>query len=191
MKRIVIIGFIWICLFSLTYAQVGIGGGGGLNYPGLKSSDVANSKFKIGAGYDIFIRHRLFKIKDDFSFHGRYSVSNYFSDIELASVGNVRYNFSYFSVELLVPLKKIESFKLIGGTGLNLITVTARQKYMEDTNESILIPTLIIGTEYWFNKYYNLFGNVNFQFGEFEDNGQDLPVHGFRFQVGATMFFTE
>ena len=190
MKRLLLIIFLWICLFSLGFSQVGIGAGGGLNYPGISSSDLANSKFKIGAGWDVFVRHKLIKFSENYTLHAKYTVSNYFSDIELVRVGNTRFNFSYLSVELLLPFKIIESFKIIGGAGLNLITATAVQRYFE-SNESLLLPSVMIGTEYWFNKNYNLFGNLNFQFGEFEDNGQDLPVHGFRFQVGVTMFLTE
>jgi hypothetical protein len=191
MKKVFVVVFLWCCLFSLSTAQVGIGGGGGLIYPGLSSSDIGNSQFKIGVGYDVFVRHKLIKISENHTLHAKYCVSNYFSDIELSRVGNIRYHFSYLSVEVIVPIKKINSFSIVGGAGLNLINVTATQKYTEDTNESMLLPTLIIGTEYYFSKNYNIFGNLNFQFGEFEDNGQNLPVHGFRFQIGATMFLTE
>ena len=190
MKKILLIIFLWICLFSFSYSQVGIGAGGGLNYPGLSSSDNGNSKFKIGAGWDVFVRHKLLKISDNYTLHAKYCVSNYFSDIELSRVGNTRFHFSYLSVELLAPFQTIESFIIVGGAGLNLINVTAVQKYFE-SNESLLIPSIIIGVEYSYNKNYNYFGNINFQFGEFEDNGQNLPVNGFRFQVGATMFLTE
>ncbi len=190
MKKIFVIVFLWSCLFSMSSAQVGIGAGGGLYYPGISKSDIGNSQFKIGAGYDIFIRHRLIKITEDFTLHAKYSVSKYFSDIELSRVGNTRFYFNYLSVELLTPLKTFQSFQIVGGAGFNLINVTAVQKYFEST-ESLLIPTLMVGGEYWFNKNYNVFGNINFQFGEFEDNRQNLPVHGFRFQIGATMFFTE
>jgi len=191
MKKIILIIFLWICLFSFSYSQVGIGAGGGLDYPGLSSSDNGNSKFNIGAGWDVFVRHRLIKITEDITLHAKYSASNYFSDIELVSIGNTRYHFNYLSVEMFTLVKKINSFSFVGGAGVNLVSVTAVQKYTEDTNESLLIPSVLIGAEYWFNQNYNIFGNINFQFGEFEDNGQNLPVNGFRFQVGATMFLTE
>jgi hypothetical protein len=171
-------------------AQVGIGAGGGVNYPGLSASDFHNSRFKAGAGYDIFVRHRLLKLTDNYILHAKYSVSNYFSDIELVRVGNTRFKFNYLSVEIVFPFKTIDAFKLVAGAGINLINATTVQRYFE-SNESLLLPTVSIGTEYWFNKNYNVFGLFNFQFGEFEDNGQNLPIHGFRFQVGATMFFTE
>ena len=191
MKKLLLIIFFWIFLYSFGYSQVGIGAGGGLNYPGLSSSDNGNSKFNIGAGWDVFVRHRIIKINEDITFHARYSVSNYFSDIELVSIGNTRYYFSYLSVEILTPIKKINSFSIVGGAGINLISVTAVQKYTENTNESLFIPSVLIGAEYWLNQNYNIFGNINFQFGEFEDNEQNLPVNGLRFQVGATMFLTE
>lgn len=191
MKKILMIIIIWLCLFSMSSAQVGIGAGGGLIYPGFTDSDLYNSRFIVGAGYDVFIRHRLIKITKDIQLNAKYSVGKYFSDIELASVGKTRYHFSYLSVELLTPIKALNSFNIVGGGGVHLVNVTAVQKYTKDTNESMLVPSIIIGAEYWFNKNYNVFGNLNFQFGEFEDNRQNLPVHGFRFQVGATMFLTE
>ena len=190
MKILSIIVMLWLCLFSMSSAQVGIGGGGGLIYPGISSSDIGNSQFKIGAGWDVFVRHKLLKLSDKYTLHAKYNVSNYFSDIELSRVGNTRFHFSYLSVELLAPFETIESIIIVGGAGLNLINVTAIQKYF-DSNESLLIPSIIIGAEYSFNKSYNFFGNMNFQFGDFEDNGQNLPVNGFRFQLGATMFLTE
>ena len=191
MKKFLLIIFFWVFIYSFGYSQVGIGAGGGLHYPGFSSSDNGNSKFNIGAGWDVFVRHRLIKINEDIIFHARYSVSNYFSDIELVSIGNTRYYFSYLSVEILTPIKKINSFSIVGGAGINLISITAVQKYTEDTNESLFIPSILIGAEYWLNQNYNIFGNINFQFGEFEDNEQNLPVNGLRFQVGATMFLTE
>lgn len=191
MKNITVIALLWICLFSIGSAQVGIGAGGGLNYPGISASDLHNSRFIVGLGYDVFIRHRLVKITEDIQLNAKYSVSKYFSDIELASVGKTRYHFSYLSVELLAPIKSLNSFEIVGGGGLHLVSINAVQKYTKDTNESMIIPSIILGSEYWFNKSYNVFGFLNFQFGEFADNGQNLRVHGFRFQVGATMFLTE
>jgi len=191
MKNITVIALLWICLFSIGSAQVGIGAGGGLNYPGITDSDLYSSRFMVGAGYDVFIRHRLIKITKDIQLTAKYSVSKYFSDIDLASVGKTRYHFSYLSVELMAPIKSLNSFTIIGGGGLNLVSINAVQKYTKDTNESMLIPSIIVGAEYWFSNNYNIFGNFNFQFGEFEDNRQNLRVHGFRFQVGATMFLTE
>ena len=191
MKNIVVIALLWICLISIGSAQVGIGAGGGLNYPGISASDLHNSRFTFGAGYDVFIRHRLIKITKDIQLNAKYSVSKYFSDIELASVGKTRYHFSYLSVELMAPIKSLNSFTIVGGGGLHLVSINAVQKYTKDTNESMIIPSIILGSEYWFNKSYNVFGILNFQYGEFADNRQNLHVHGFRFQIGATMFFTE
>jgi hypothetical protein len=190
MTKWIMILWLWICIYTMSFAQVGIGGGGGLNYPGISASELHNSRFVVGAGYDIFIRHRLIKITKDLQLNAKYSVSNYFSDIDLSRVGKTRFNFNYLSIEVLMPFKSINSFVFIGGAGLHLVNVTAVQDYFE-SNESMIIPSVIIGTEYWFDKNYNVFANLNFQFGEFNDNGQNLPVHGFRLQVGATMFFTE
>ena len=190
MNKLLIIIFILLCLFSVGFSQVGIGAGGGLNYPGMSSSDLGGSRFGIGAGWDVFVRHRLLKLNEKYTLHAKYSVSNYFSDIDLARVGNTRFKFNYLSVELLLPLKFVESFNLVGGTGIHIVTATAVQRYFE-SNESLFFPTIKIGSEYWFNKNYNIFADFNFQFGEFKDNGQNLPVNGLRFQVGVTMFFTE
>lgn len=191
MNKVITIIFICISVITPVLAQVGIGAGGGMNYPGFTSSDLHNSQFTIGAGYDFFIRHRLIKITDEIQLNAKYSVSNYFSDIDLARAGNTRYNFSYLSVEVISPFKSLKPFTFIGGAGIHLVNVSAVQKYTEDTNESMIIPSVIVGGEYWFNKNYNIFAHLNFQFGEFEDNGQKLPVYGLRFQVGATMFLTE
>ena len=190
MTKWIMILLLWICLFTMSSAQVGIGGGGGLNYPGISASELHNSRFVLGAGYDIFIRHRLIKITKDLQLNAKYSVSNYFSDIDLSRVGKTRFNFNYLSIEVLTAIKTINSFVFTGGAGLNLVNVTAVQDYFE-SNESMIIPSVIVGAEYWFNKKYNVFANFNIQFGEFYVNGQNLPVHGFRLQLGATMFFTE
>jgi hypothetical protein len=190
MQKIVIILIWFSILYSLTFAQVGIGAGGGLNYPGLSQSDNANSQFNLGAGYDIFIRHRLLKFSENYVLHAKYSVSKYFSDIKLVRVGNTRFTFNYLSVEILMPFQSYESLKLVAHAGLHLVNTTAVQRYF-DSNESLLVPSFGAGAEYWFSENYNIFSLFNFQFGEFEDNGQSLPVNGFRFQVGATMFLTE
>lgn len=191
MSKLLLILLLWVCLFSITSAQVGIGAGGGLNYPGITASDLHNSRFVVGVGYDVFVRHKLIKITKEQQLNAKYSVSNYFSDIDLARAGKTRFNFNYLSIEVLTPLKALNSFIIIGGAGLHIVNITAVKKYTEDTNESIIIPSVIVGTEYWFNENYNIFTNFNFQFGEFNDNSQNIPVHGFRFQLGATMFLTE
>ena len=190
MKKMLMIIFFLLCLFSISFSQVGIGAGGGLIHPGMSSSDLAGSTFGIGAGWDVFVRHRLIKLNKNYTLHAKYSVSNYFSDINLARVGSTRFKFNYLSIELLLPKKIVESINIIGGAGIHIVTATAIQRYFE-SNETMFLPTIKIGTEYWFNKNYNLFADFNFQFGEFNDNGQNLSVNGLRFQVGATMFFTE
>jgi hypothetical protein len=182
---------IWSCFFVVCSAQVGIGGGGGVIYPGFTSSDLYNSQFTVGAGYDVFIRHRLINITKEHQLTAKYSISKYFSDIDLTGDRKTRFHFSYLSIEVLTPVKSMNSIIFVGGAGVHIISINAVKRYVEDSNESIIIPSFIIGSEYWFNKNYNIFANLNFQFGEFRDYNQNLPVHGCRFQVGATMFLTE
>lgn len=171
-------------------AQVGIGASGGMIYPGFSSSEFHNSRFVVGAGFDFFVRHRLIKISTDHQLDAKYSIGKYFSDIDLARVGNTRFYFSYLSIDVQKDIKRFNKIKLTAGFGLSLVNVTGENNLYQLT-ESFFIPNINFAGEYSFSQYYNLFLIGNFQYGKFNTSVDNLRVHGFKLLIGATMFFTD
>jgi len=192
MKKQIIIAFLIALVTGTGSAQFGIGASGGLIYPGFAKSDNFGSQFGVGAGFDIFMRHRLISISDSAQIVARYSYRNYFSDINLPNVQTTRFKFTYLSLGATIVLYRFDFLQVYGGGGLSLVTGNIDKDEINETI-STLLPEIIVGVELPLSHNYNLFSEVDFQFGTLllETRNYTLPVHGFRLVIGGTMFLTE
>jgi hypothetical protein len=171
-------------------AQTGLGGAGTLYYPGFYNSDLHNSRFGLGGGFEIFARHKLFEIKPDIVLHARYNYRRYYDRINLPSAGTTNFNFTYLSISVLFPLIRFNAVTFYGGGGFNMATITSSSSgyYFNKVAEASLLPDIFSGVEWYLGKNYNVFAEICFQYGQVRVNHDLIPLTGLRFSLGATMF---
>lgn len=172
------------------YAQVGIGVGGGLFYPGITESDLYGSRFVAGAGYEFFARHKLLTLSANLTVHAKYNYQFYFSDIDLPFTRKTRFTFNYLNIAVFSPLYEWDLLRLTAGGGMGLVTVNADRDFLSVT-ESVLVPHLQLGVEKNLGKFFNFYTDLLFQFGSFPVRDDNLPINGIRLMAGFTMFLAE
>jgi hypothetical protein len=175
---------------STAYAQVGIGTGGGLFYPGISESAQYGSRFVTGAGYEFFTRHRLLTLSTNLTLHAKYTYQFYYSDIDLPFTGGTRFTFNYLTIAVFSPVIKGKSVQLTAGGGMGLVIVNASKDLLSVT-ETVLVPHLQIGVEKMLGNFFNLYVEMLFQFGSFPVRDDNLSINGMRVMAGITMFLTE
>jgi hypothetical protein len=190
MKKQIIIAVLLCGMAGVGLAQFGIGAGGGIIYPGFSKSEVSGSQFGLGVGFDVLIRHTLLKLSDSLTIDARYSYRHYVADISLPRVLTTRFKFSYLSIAVSTDFYSVSSLDLYGGIGASLCTTNAIKDFLEVT-ETVMLPEVLIGIEYELSRYYNLYSEMDFQFGEIRVRDDNLSLNGFRWIIGATMFLTE
>lgn len=190
MKKQLIITVFLLWIITETKAQVGIGVGGGIIYPGFIKSDLSESQFELGAGYEIFARHKLFKISDNVNIDAKYSYRKYFSQVNLPFTAETRFAFDYLVFGLSTVFSGSESFQFYAGAGVSLTNVQAAKDFLE-INETEVVPEVLTGMAYFFSKFYNVFMEFSFQYGAVKVRDDTIPFSGMRFMIGATMFLTE
>jgi len=175
-------------MISITQGQTGLGVAGTLNYPGFSASDRYNSRFGMGGGYEFFARHKIVEISPGIEFHARYNYRKYYNSIRLPYTTTTDFNFTYLSISILSPLKRIKNITIYGGVGADMVTITAARDFLRVT-EVGLLPDIFTGIEWYPSKNYNLFGEICFQYGQVRVGQDNVPLTGLRFSLGATMFF--
>ncbi len=176
-------------LIAPIQAQTGLGVAGTLNYPAFFSSDLYNSRFGIGGGYELFARHKILEIGPGLVFNARYNYRRYFNSIRLPFTATTNFNFTYLSISILSPLKRSDTITVYGGGGVSMATITAARDFLRVT-EVCLLPDIISGVELYFSKNYNIFGEICFQYGQVRVSHDNIPLTGLRFSIGATMFLS-
>lgn len=171
-------------------SQTGLGITGTLNYPGFAESDLYHSHFGLGGGYEFFARHQLIRAGDSFTLHARYNYRKYVNDINLPFTATTRFYFTYLSVSVLYDIKRIKSFNIYCGGGLNLATINAARDFLKVT-ETGLIPEVLSGVEFYLSKNYNVFFEGTIQFGSVNVRNDRIPLTGVRISIGVTMFLIE
>jgi hypothetical protein len=190
MKKQLIIAGIFFIIATSGYAKFGIGGGGGIIYPGFSESSLYGSKFGLGGGFELFIRHTLLQLGDSLHIDARYSYRNYKADVNLPNTATTRFSFNYLGVGVFMKILNFSDFDLYAGGGVSLVTVQAAKDFFEIT-ETLPMPEVSLGIEWNLSKYYNIFSQLDFQFGSIAVRDDVLPLHGFRLIIGGTMFLTE
>jgi hypothetical protein len=196
-ERVMKRNFLLIVLISLfilgpLYAKTGIAASGGLLYPGLFKSDRYGSQFRIGPGFDLTLRHHLFRFDSTFAIDSRYSIRNYYCDVNLSDQ-HARFHFSYLSIDLTIPLARVSHWQLYGGGGLSLANLSGERPYTDETvTDTVLMPEILCGVEWMFGENYNLYFESMFQFGNLtvKVDNDIIPVHGVKIALGGTMFLS-
>lgn len=191
MKKALIVGISVFVLSNSVFSQVGIGVGGGLLYPGLYKSEQSKSQFNSGWGYEFFIRHDLIPISESFKIDARYGYRYYKSTIELPFVLDTWFKFKYLTVDFLGEFAGSEKLHWYFGIGGSLVSVNTEKDFFQYT-KSIFIPEMLVGGEWQLHTNYNIFSELSFQFGTLNNVIEEsVPVSGFRFILGATMFLNK
>ena len=182
---IVVSLLIWI---NIGFAQIGLGASAGMVHPGLNKSDVSDSQFDPGWGYEFFVRHNLAQIGDSLMLKARWSYRHYKTTIELPNVLEIWFKFNYLTLDLFMDLVKSEKFTLYSGLGGSLVSVNAEKDFLE-VNNTEFVPEILLGGELFLSQNYNLFAECSFQFGSIGNvNDETIPMNGLRIVLGATMF---
>jgi opacity protein-like surface antigen len=193
MKRYFLSGLIIFLIFSGPISgKTGIAAGGGLLYPGFFKSERYGSQFRIGPGFDLTLRHRLFKITPSFIIDSRYSIRNYYCDVNLSDE-SARFHFAYLSIDLTVPFTTISQWQFYGGGGLSLANISGKRDYFNETvTGTALMPEILAGVEFLFGENFNLYFEMMLQYGSISiDVDKDvIPVHGVKLSLGGTMYLT-
>jgi hypothetical protein len=194
MKKQLIIHLFLISTVKLCIAQVGVGVGGGILHTGFLKSELNNSQFEVGMGYEFFARHKLFEITQQIGIDAKYSFRKYASRADLPFTASTRFDFNSLVVDFLTNFKKISDWQIYGGVGLAMVTASAEKDFLRVT-ETIFVPEILLGIELVLSKYFNFFSEFQFQFGSvkisYSQYDDHLPITGGRIFVGGTMFLTE
>ncbi len=191
MKKLLTVLFLVSIFTGTGFSQFGIGATGGGFYPGLMKAEDSGSRFEAGWGFGLFLRHSVEDVIDTLDITGRYAYRRYVNKIVLPNVLDTWFTFTYLNVDFLITLKRYDEFKLYTGIGAGLLTATADKDFLHFTDSEI-IPEILLGGEWQLGKSYNFFMETSMQFGSIKsEDGRSIPITGFRFIAGATMFLTE
>jgi len=172
-------------------AQFGLGAAGGILNPGLTKSNSSGSQFNTGWGYELFITHNVIKIADTLQVKARWSYRQYINEIELPYILDTWFTFKYLTINFLVDIYQFDEFSLYTGMGVSLVSVRANRDFFDYT-DSIFVPELDLGLKWILSQNYNLFSELSFQYGKLSNIfGEDIPVSGIRFVIGAVMYLSE
>lgn len=188
MKKLMIIVVSLLIWNNIGLAQIGLGVSAGVLHTGLNKSDVSDSQFDPGWGYEFFIRHNLAQIGDSLMLKARWSYRHYKTTIELPNVLEIWFKFNYLTLDLFIDLIRSEKFTLYSGLGGSLVSVNAEKDFLKVT-ETEFVPEILLGGELLLSQNYNLFAECSFQFGSIGNvYDETIPMNGFRIVLGATMF---
>jgi hypothetical protein len=188
MKKILLTAIMITLMTTEIYAQLGIGASAGMLNPGMKKSDVSQSDFDPGWGYELFIRHNVAQFGDSLMVKARWSYRHYKTTIVLPNVLEIWFKFNYLTLDLLIDFIQAESFNLYAGLGASLVSVKAEKDFLEVTSTEF-VPEILVGGEYYLSNNYSLFMEGSYLFGTIDDvGGQSIPMDGYRIVFGATMY---
>jgi len=180
-----------ILLIQSAKAQFGIGGAGGVLYPGLMKSESSGSQFKTGWGYELLFTHNVMQIADTLRIKARWSYRQYINEIELPYILDTWFTFKYLTVNLLVDISEFDDFALYTGLGASLVSVRANKDHFDYT-ETTFVPELDLGLKWILSQHYNVYSELSIQYGSISDVfEEEIPITGFRFVIGAVMYLAE
>jgi len=112
----------------------------------------------------------------------------YRSQIELPFVLDTWFKFRYLTLNLFTDIVSDESLAFYVGLGGSLVTLNADKDFISIT-ESIFVPELALGGEYFLSRNYSVFTELSFQTGSVNiDLDESLSLMGIRFIIGVTMY---
>jgi hypothetical protein len=190
MKKQVIIYLLLLITSEIGFGRVGIGAAGGMIYPGLLKSELHGSRFELGIGYELYARHGLFKLGSTTEVDAHYCYRKYSSTAELPFTADTRFSFDYLAFNLSTAFQERESYQIYAGAGIALTNTQAAKDFL-NVNDSLILPELLAGITYFWNKDYDVFLEMGIQFGRVQVRDDHVPVTGLRLTLGATMYLTE
>jgi hypothetical protein len=188
MKKLMIIVVSILVWTTIGNAQIGLGASMGMYNVGISKSEISESQFDPGWGYELFLRHNVVQIGDSLMLKARWSYRHYKTTIEIPLVLETWFKFNYLTLDFFIDLTRSEYFILYSGVGGSLVSVKAKKDVL-DVIETEFVPELVLGGEIWLSQNYNFFAEFSFQFGSIKNiNDETIPMTGYRIVLGATMF---
>lgn len=184
-----IVIFLLFIMYAFSNAQVGLGAYGKLNHPGFFKSD-NNIYFEPGIGYGFFVRHDLLTMELT-SIDVRYTASSEKHNTKLPNNGKTEYEFSDFSVEVLVVLNKFENSILYAGFSGSLLSVIGKPRFVKNYNAESVYPGIVAGFAYNWANGFDAFCELKTIFGNTDAGPEKIPVTGISINLGFTMYISD
>ncbi len=171
-------------------AQVGLGGHGAFNYPGVSESEKSNIRLDGGLGYGLFLRHDVWSAPG-YAFHLRYNTS--FSDHKatVPGFGDSDYELSSFGLDVLLEWRRQSLWRLYAGIGINLLSVTGKARFQNNYVGETLHPSLSFGARYSWFEGFDAFGELVINIASTDAGPENIPLYGPALRLGITMFLSE
>jgi hypothetical protein len=189
--RIILLFFFLVGLsLNIVSAQVGLGAQAVVNHPGLLKSDKNNIHFEPGVGYGFFVRHDVYD-SSAVNLDVRYGAVLLKHRAGLPNGENAKYNFSDFSIELLLTYNHTKKTFIYGGIGVGLLSLISEDRIRATYTDQSFYPVFFAGWGYNWATGFDLFLELKGGLGSTEAGPETIPVSGASFNFGLTMYLTE
>jgi hypothetical protein len=184
--------FTFVLVYNNVFAQIGVGAEANISYPGVFRSDENNVRFKTGTGYGFFVRHDVYK-SENWQAHLRYraNISNHKANLPFEKDSD--YKFSNFGLEALISFAVSPQSSVYGGTSINLLSLSVKNKYYKNFNSEKILPSILVGYSYIWAEGFDLYLELSSRFGSVDagPGSESLPVTSIGLNVGFTMYISE
>lgn len=174
---------------SVLKAQVGIGGSGIFSYPGISESKERKLSLDPAFGYGFFFKHPVYKT-NDLQIKLRYAADIIDHKVEIEGI-KYTYALSNFNGSILVYFNTDFVLKYYTGVILQFISVEGRSKFRRNYSEDIFVPGIAVGITYPWAEGFDFFSDLVLQIGKTRAGPEDIPLNGFSFKLGLTMYLLE
>ena len=182
---------IFLAVFTMkAYSQVGIGTQATINYPGVLQSEKYDIRFKTGTGYGFFARHDVYD-SNSVNIDIRYNAVIMNHKANLPKGQKAKYDFSNFSIELLMKFYNKKRSSFYAGIGIGLLSLISEDRFRATYSDQNIYPVLFGGWAYKWAEGFDLFMELKTGYGETEAGPENIPVTGLAFNLGITMYLTE
>jgi len=173
-------------------AQVGIAIIGSYAHPGLSKSEKNDIRFEPGAGYGFSIRHGLYQMEEH-DIDVRYSavLETHRANLQLGE--NAKYHFSNFAIDLIYLNSIDEGSNFYGGLAINFLSASSKGKFRATYIDNTFYPSFIAGYSSVWAEGFDYFVELNVASGGIAatEDGEKIPINGFAFRTGITMYISE
>ena len=172
------------------YSQIGIGTLATLNHPGLLKSEKHEIRFKAGPGYGFFVRHDVYgsnSINIDFRYNA--VVMRHMANLPQGEMA--KYDFNYFSIDVLMTFSITNQYSFYGGVGMGLLSLISEDKFRKTYSDQTIYPVLFGGWAYNWAEGFDLFMEIKAGYGNSMAGPEKIPVTSLALNLGLTMYITE
>jgi hypothetical protein len=189
-SHLMLLFFLLFLYTTNSYSQVGLGTQAMLNHPGLIQSKKHDIRFKAGSGYGFFVRHDVYDSNSvDIDFRYIAVVSEHKANLPLGE--KAKYDFSNFSIEVLIKSSNSKPSSFYAGFGIGLLSLNSTDRFRQTYTDQTFYPLLIGGWSYNWAEGFDLFMEIKAGFGSNDAGPESIPVTGLSFNLGLTMYITE